>query len=147
MCVCVCIHIKLVLTLHYIEGILLNYGEDLSYLLHLMRYHIHEFHVVKVFALIPIKNHVYFNIRIYFFYFIYSFFKIPHIRVSILHYILLKYYFSLFLKLLLFLTHNNHHSLSFYVFKLRKERIKTKYKMNSINVNLHNYTLTSTSYI
>ena len=140
-------YIKVVLTLHYIEGILLNYGEDLSYLLHLMRYHIHEFHVVKVFALIPIKNHVYFNIRIYFFYFIYSFFKIPHIRVSILHYILLKYYFSLFLKLLLFLTHNNHYSLSFYVFKLRKEIIKTKYKINSINVNLHNYTLTSTSYI
>ena len=35
---------------------------------------------------------VYFSIRIYFFYFTHSFFKTPHIRLFILHYILLKYY-------------------------------------------------------
>ena len=142
-----CVYIK-VLTLHYIEGILLNYGEDFPYLLHLMIYHIHEFHAVKVFALVHIKNHVHFNIRTYFFYFIYSLFKTSYIRLSILHYIFLKYHFSLFLKLFLFLTHNNNHSLSFYVFKIQKEKKKkTKYKINSINVNLHNYALTTMSYI
>ena len=31
---CVCVYIKVVITLHYIEGILLNYGEDLPFLLH-----------------------------------------------------------------------------------------------------------------
>ena len=94
----------------------------------ILKFHnnIHEFHAVKVFALVHIKNHVHFNIRTYFFYFIYSLFKTSYIRLSILHYIFLTYHFSLFLKLFLFLTHNNNHSLSFYVFKIQKEKKKKK---------------------
>ena len=58
----------------------------------------HEFHVVRAFAIICIKIHVYFRLRTYFFYFIYSLFKTPYIRLSILHYILLEYHFYLYLR-------------------------------------------------
>ena len=64
----------------------------------LMIYHIHEFHIVRAFAIICIKIHVYFSIRTYFFYFIYSLFKTPYIRLSILHYILSEYHFYLYLR-------------------------------------------------
>ena len=48
---------------------------------------------IRVFALACAKILIYFSIRTYFFYFSFSLFKIFHIRLSILHYILLKYQF------------------------------------------------------
>ena len=53
--------------------------------------------ILRAFALARANFFVYFNIRIYIFYFTYSLFKIPYIRLSILHYVLLKY--QTFLKL------------------------------------------------
>ena len=56
--------------------------------------------ILRVFALVRANFFVYFSIRIYFFYFTYSLFKIPYIRLFILHYVLLKY--QTFLKLFFF---------------------------------------------
>ena len=72
-------YIKVVLTLHYIEGILFNCGEDLLLLLHLILYHI--FHAVRPFAIICIKIHVYFSIKTDFFYFIYLLLKKLYIQI------------------------------------------------------------------
>ena len=47
--------------------------------------------LLRVFALTRAKIYVYFRERIYFFYFTYSLFKMPHIKLSILHYNSLKY--------------------------------------------------------
>ena len=41
------------------------------------------------------KNFIYLSIKTYFFYFTYSLFKTLHIRLSILHYVTLKYLFFL----------------------------------------------------
>ena len=48
---------------------------------------------IRAFALARAKMYVYFNVRTYFLYFIYSLFKIPYIKLSILYYISLKYHF------------------------------------------------------
>ena len=47
--------------------------------------------LIRFFVSARAKIYVYFSIRTYFFYFIYSLFKTSHIRLYILHYILLKY--------------------------------------------------------
>ena len=49
---------------------------------------------IRAFVLARAKMYLYFNIRTYFLYFIYSLFKITYIKLSILHYISLKYHFS-----------------------------------------------------
>ena len=69
------------------------------------------------------KFFIYFSMRIYFFNFIYSPFKTPHIRLSNLYYISLKYQFLLFLKFFLFLHTSKHHPLSTSILEIRKEII------------------------
>ena len=69
------------------------------------------------------KFFIYFSMRIYFCNFTYSPFKTPHIRLSNLHYISLKYQFLLFLKLFLFLHTRKHHPLFTSILEIRKERI------------------------
>ena len=86
------------------------------------------------------KIYVYFNIITYFFYFIYSFFKSPHIRLSILYYNFLKILIFLDFLIVSLLSHTTTiiHSLllsSGYV----KKKKKSKCKINSISVNLYDY--------
>ena len=59
---------------------------------------------LKVFASIHARISFYFNIRIFYFYFFtYSYFKILHVRLSILQYISLKYkFFFIFFNCYLF---------------------------------------------
>ena len=77
-----------------------------------------------------------------YFYFIYLLFKTPHIRLSILHYISLKYHF--FLNCLSFFTYNNYHSLSSFILEIRKEITNNKMQnakcnINSVSINLYGY--------
>ena len=82
---------------------------------------------------------VYFNIITYHFYFTHSLFKTPHVRLFILHHISLKYqFFLIFFNCFSFFTYNNH-PFSFFILDIHKKEEKTKCKMNSINVNFHNY--------
>jgi len=72
------------------------------------------------------KIYVYCGIQIYFFYFIYLFFRIPYTIFYILHYISLKYkIFLIFVIVSLFFTQNNHHPFSFFIIKICKKRIKS----------------------
>ena len=52
--------------------------------------------IVTIFVLVCTKIYVYFIIKTYFFYFTCLIFKTLHIRLFILHYISIKYQFSLF---------------------------------------------------
>ena len=54
-----------------------------------------SFPILRAFTLAHAKAIVYFGIKTYFFYFTYLLFKTPHIILFILHYISLKYQFSL----------------------------------------------------
>ena len=81
---------------------------------------------------------IYFSIKTLFFYFTSSLFKIPYIRLFILHCISLKCQIFLILKIFFLSSHTittvHHFRLSSrYVMK---EKI-TKCKMNSVNINLH----------
>ena len=86
------------------------------------------------------KIYVYFSIKTYFFYFTFSLFKTSHIKLFILHYILLKYqFFLIFCNCFSFFIHNNYHPLSSFILEISKEKKTTKYKMNNVNLNLYSY--------
>ena len=71
-----------------------------------------------------IHINVYFNIKTFFFFF-YMLFQMPHIRLSILHYISLKYQIFLIFLIVSLSSHT--------------KKKKKKYKMNNVSVNLYNY--------
>ena len=80
------------------------------------------------------------SIKTYFFFFnLYIHFsKRLNIKLSILHYIILKYQIFICFNCLFFFTHNNHHSLSSFSLGICKERIKNYIQVNSVNINLQN---------
>ena len=61
--------------------------------------------LLRTFVSICTKVYVYFSIRTYFFYFAYSLFKTFYIRLSILHYISLKYQPFLIFKIVSLYSH------------------------------------------
>ena len=63
-------------------------------------YMISSFTTLRAFALAHLKITIYFSIGIYFFYFIYSHFKIFSIKLSILPYISLKYHIYIYIYLI-----------------------------------------------
>ena len=83
---------------------------------------------LRVLILVHTKNSVYFNnIRTYFFYFKYSFFKTSYIKLSIftLHFIKISIFLDFFNCFFFFtLTHNKRHLLSFFILEICKEKNK-----------------------
>ena len=86
------------------------------------------------------KNSIYLSIKTYFFYFTYSLFKTLHIRLSILHYITLKYLFFLNFLIVSLSSHiiTTIHSLHLdFSLGIHKEVIKIYIcKVNNVNINL-----------
>ena len=92
----------------------ISYNTQIKYISH-----------IKAFTSTCAKKLYFLNIiskRTYFFYFIYSFFKI---KLFILYYISLKYQFYLFIfNCFYFFTCNNNHLPSFFIFEIHTKRIK-----------------------
>ena len=86
--------------------------------MNLPHYHSLSKRFIRSFTSDIAKIFVYFNI------FTYSLFKTPHIKLSILHYILLKYQFFLLFFKFIFFTHNNYYPLYSFIIGICEEKNK-----------------------
>ena len=93
---------------------------------------------IKVFTLTHTEIYVYFSIKTYFFYFIQLFFKDTNVKLSILHYILLKYYF--FYQFFITLWNPLSLSLSLYIYiYMKNKKLKIDLHVNGNSVKIHGY--------
>ena len=85
---------------------------------------ISSFTTLRAFALAHLKITIYFSIGIYFFYFIYSLFKIFSIKLSILHYISLKYHIYIYIYIYLINSLSSHLTTTIHSLPLLSRYIK-----------------------